>query len=300
MTAVRSADAAEHGRAESRLARAGAALLGLQPPTSIEPAGCDVCRRAGVRWQASSSSARARSAPASTSSSTARCASCVARTSLPRSGPGEFFGELSVIDQQPRSASVHGRGAYDRASRSHRGTCSRCSSRIPALALNLHQGYSPRACVAPTSSIATLASHDRRHREQETSAMKPGPGAGRRARRLEPVRRPRTAAARGGRPHDDARSRSRPASASCARASPAPASTSSSTARSAVASTARTIARLGKGDFFGEMSILLGRAARRRHRGTRRPLHVLHLAGPELRGLPARLSRRSCSACSSR
>ena len=59
-----------------------------------------------IRAPASSSSARARSARACTSSSTARSRRPARRR---RAGPpraGEFFGELSVIDQQPRNASV--------------------------------------------------------------------------------------------------------------------------------------------------------------------------------------------------
>ena len=43
---------------------------------------------------------------------------------------GEFFGELAVIDQQPRNASVQARDATPSASRWPRGTCSRCSSTI--------------------------------------------------------------------------------------------------------------------------------------------------------------------------
>jgi len=42
-------------------------------------------------------------------------------------------------------------------------------------------------------------------------------------------------------------------------------------------------ARLGKGDFFGEMSILLGEAPVA-DVVTTRQLHVLHLGGPELEG----------------
>ncbi len=43
------------------------------------------------------------------------------------------------------------------------------------------------------------------------------------------------------------------------------------------------IARLGKGDFFGEMSILLGEPPVA-DIVTTRQLHVLHLGGPELEG----------------
>ena len=49
------------------------------------------------------------------------------------------------------------------------------------------------------------------------------------------------------------------------------------------------IARLGKGDFFGEMSILLGEPPNA-DIVTTRQLRVLHLGGPELDALPARLS----------
>ena len=77
------------------------------------------------------------------------------------------------------------------------------------------------------------------------------------------------------------RSRSRSASASCARASPARASTSSSTARSRSSIDGTDVAHLGKGDFFGEMSILLGEPPVA-DIVTMRQLDVLHLGGREL------------------
>ena len=49
-----------------------------------------------------------------------------------RLGPGEFFGELSVLDGGPRVATVDGRGRRRAASPSRRGTSSGCCGRSPA------------------------------------------------------------------------------------------------------------------------------------------------------------------------
>ena len=88
-----------------------------------------------------------------------------------------------------------------------------------------------------------------------------------------------TPAARADRPHVRGGGLPRGRRASCARACPGRRSTSSSTARRPSSSTAQQRATLARGDFFGEVSILLGEPPGADIVATR-PLRTLVLAGP--------------------
>ena len=73
---------------------------------------------------------------------------------LARLGPGEAFGELSVIDQQPRVASGRRCGRHDLPGARVMGPHRRLIERDASLAMNL-LGSWPVGCAAPTHSCVT-------------------------------------------------------------------------------------------------------------------------------------------------
>ena len=97
------ADGAEHGGATG-LAAPGAALPGLQRGIDGAPGRDD--RRDRLPGRRLHRAARAWSGTACMSSSRAAPGSWPGGEVLARLGPGDFFGELAVIDQMPRQASV--------------------------------------------------------------------------------------------------------------------------------------------------------------------------------------------------